>query len=63
MTALPSLGRYDAAVLAATLVLVFFAYVVYPVHIVQMSVVLVVFTIYLTWLTFFLHRWAFEEKL
>lgn len=61
MAYVPALNRYDAAVLAVTLVLFFFAYVVYPVHFVQMSTILVVFTIYLTWMAFFLHRWAFDE--
>lgn len=63
MVFFPSFDRYDAAILVASLVLLFFAYVIYPHHLVQISVWFIVFTLYLSWMAYFLWKWMFEAEL
>ena len=62
MYSFPGLGRPEMALVVSTVVLLAFAYVVYPVHMVQVSTWLLIFTLYLTWMTFFLYRLAFAEE-
>jgi hypothetical protein len=58
---LPTLNRYDLAVLMVCLSLFFVAFVVYPVQQLQILVVLVTFTITLGWAGYLLQKWGFEE--
>lgn len=61
MAYVPSLGRYDLGLLVTSLLLLVFAYVIYPTHIVQVSVWFVIFTLSLAWMAYFLHKWLFME--
>jgi hypothetical protein len=58
--ALPRPDKYDIGAVAASLVLLVFAYGVYPTHLVKISTWLVVFTIYLTWMTIAAYRFTFD---
>ena len=60
MAYLPSLDRFDYVVVGVSLVLLFFAYVIYPSHIVQVGTWFLVFTIDVGWMAHFLKRWMFE---
>lgn len=60
MAYLPSLDRYDLAVFVTSLVLLFFAYVVFPIQIVKISVWFLVFTLYVGWMAFLLYKWMFD---
>lgn len=60
MAYLPSLDPVDAAVIGVSLVLLFFAYVVYPSHVLQVATWFTIFAIYVGWMAHFLKRWIFE---
>lgn len=59
MVSFPSPDRADIAVVASSVVLLFFAYVVYPVHIFQVLVWFTIFSIYVGWMAYALHKVAF----
>lgn len=54
--------KYDLGAVAATVVLLVFAYVVYPSRIVQVSTWLVIFTIYVAWMAIAAYRWTFDTE-
>jgi hypothetical protein len=58
--AFPQPSKYDIGAIVATIGLLFFAYVVYPVQLVQISTWLVIFVVYLTWMTIAAYRWTFD---
>jgi len=63
MAYLPSVDQYDLGILVASLLILAFAYFIYPIHIVKISAWLTVFTIYVCWMAFFLWRWMFDVDL
>lgn len=58
--AFPQPDKYDLGAIAATVVLLFVAYFVYPVRVVQVSAWLTIFTIYVTWMAIAAYRFTFD---
>ncbi|PSP28109.1 hypothetical protein BRC65_03005 [Halobacteriales archaeon QH_2_65_14] len=56
----PTFDVYDGVALAATLLLLVIAYVVYPEPIVKFAVWTVVLTVYMTWFCYFGVKWLYE---
>jgi hypothetical protein len=57
-----SLDWYEIGILGASVPLLVFAYVVYPVQFVQIAVWLVIFTMYVGWMAAALKGWVFDES-
>jgi hypothetical protein len=57
-----SLDWYESAILAASVPLLVFAYVLYPIQFVQIAVWLVIFTMYVGWMAATLKSWVFDES-
>lgn len=60
MVSFPAPDRYDLAAVVGSLLLLLFAYLVYPDHIVIVTAWLSVFTISVAWMGYFAYRLAFE---
>jgi hypothetical protein len=58
----PPLDRYDLLAGAAVLVLIVFAYLIYPVHLVQITVWLLIFVVFLAWMAYFGWKWVFDMR-
>jgi len=57
-----SLDWYEITILAASVPLLVFAYVLYPIQFVQIAVWLVIFTMYVGWMAAALKSWVFDES-
>ncbi|MFC7074211.1 hypothetical protein ACFQJ7_05800 [Halovenus rubra] len=59
----PTFDRLDGLSLGATILLLVFAYVVYPDPLVKFTAWLIILTIYMTWFCYFGVKWLYDVYL